>query len=198
MGNYLPRCCSRSLTWYCCSTSFLLLVVFSEKQQRLSATTRSICTSTAGRLEPLASPVNFDFPPSRDTCCSHLEVRRYDTWRHVSAGSAAVLLIFHSDFQLWYVVWELTSVNWQKTIIGTITFQKRLALETKDLHVYYGQEAIRGIDAAIRENKITALGPSGCGKSTFLRSLNRMNDTIDIAKVAGQILYQGVDVSSTK
>ena len=49
-----------------------------------------------------------------------------------------------------------------------------------------------------KKNKITALiGPSGCGKSTFLRSLNRMNDTIDIAKVTGQILYQGVDVNAS-
>ena len=46
------------------------------------------------------------------------------------------------------------------------------------------------------KNKITALiGPSGSGKSTYLRSLNRMNDTIDIAKVTGQILYQGIDVN---
>lgn len=45
-------------------------------------------------------------------------------------------------------------------------------------------------------NKITALiGPSGSGKSTYLRSLNRMNDTIDIAKVTGQILYRGIDVN---
>ena len=43
------------------------------------------------------------------------------------------------------------------------------------------------------KNKITALiGPSGSGKSTYLRSLNRMNDTIDIAKVTGQILYRGL------
>lgn len=46
------------------------------------------------------------------------------------------------------------------------------------------------------KNKITALiGPSGCGKSTYLRSLNRMNDTIDIAKVTGQILYEGIDIN---
>ena len=44
---------------------------------------------------------------------------------------------------------------------------------------------------------IVFVGPSGCGKSTFLRSLNRMNDTIDIAKVTGQILYQGVDVNAS-
>ena len=90
----------------------------------------------------------------------------------------------------------MTKYNWDERHI--ITFpEKELALETKDLHVYYGQkEAIKGIDMQFEKNKITALiGPSGCGKSTFLRSLNRMNDTIDIAKVTGQILYQGIDVN---
>ena len=92
----------------------------------------------------------------------------------------------------------MTKYNWDERHI--ITFpEKKLALETKDLHVYYGQkEAIKGIDMQFEKNKITALiGPSGCGKSTFLRSLNRMNDTIDIAKVTGQILYQGVDVNAS-
>ena len=77
----------------------------------------------------------------------------------------------------------MTKYNWDERHI--ITFpEKKLALETKDLHVYYGQkEAINGIDMQFEKNKITALiGPSGCGKSTFLRSLNRMNDTIDVAK----------------
>ena len=92
----------------------------------------------------------------------------------------------------------MTKYNWDERHI--ITFpEKKLALETKDLHVYYGQkEAIKGIDMQFEKNKITALiGPSGCGKSTFLRSLNRMNDTIDIAKVTGQILYEGVDVNAS-
>ena len=92
----------------------------------------------------------------------------------------------------------MTKYNWDERHI--ITFpEKKLALETKDLHVYYGQkEAINGIDMQFEKNKITALiGPSGCGKSTFLRSLNRMNDTIDVAKVTGQILYEGVDVKGS-
>ena len=81
----------------------------------------------------------------------------------------------------------MTKYNWNERHI--ITFpEEKLALATKDLHVYYGQkEAIKGIDMQFEKNKITALiGPSGCGKSTFLRSLNRMNDTIDIAKVTGR------------
>lgn len=86
--------------------------------------------------------------------------------------------------------------NWNERHI--ITFpEEKVALSTKDLHVYYGgKEAIKGIDMQFEKNKITALiGPSGCGKSTYLRSLNRMNDTIDIAKVTGEILYEGIDVN---
>ena len=91
----------------------------------------------------------------------------------------------------------MTEYNWNERHI--ITFpEEKLALSTKDLHVYYGEkEAIKGIDMQFEKNKITALiGPSGCGKSTFLRSLNRMNDTIDIAKVTGQILFEGIDVNA--
>ncbi|HEK9995858.1 TPA: phosphate ABC transporter ATP-binding protein [Streptococcus equi subsp. zooepidemicus] len=90
----------------------------------------------------------------------------------------------------------MTEYNWNERHI--ITFpEETIALATKDLHVYYGsKEAIKGIDMQFEKNKITALiGPSGCGKSTYLRSLNRMNDTIDIARVTGEILYQGIDVN---
>ena len=90
----------------------------------------------------------------------------------------------------------MTEYNWNERHILTFP-DDNIALATKDLHVYYGgKEAIKGIDMQFEKNKITALiGPSGSGKSTYLRSLNRMNDTIDIAKVTGQILYQGIDVN---
>ena len=91
----------------------------------------------------------------------------------------------------------MVEYNWNERHI--ITFpEEKLALSTKDLHVYYGdKEAINGIDMQFEKNKITALiGPSGCGKSTFIRSLNRMNDTIDIAKVTGKILYNDIDVNA--
>ena len=90
----------------------------------------------------------------------------------------------------------MSKYNWDERHI--ITFpEEKVALSTKDLHVYYGKnESIKGVDMQFEKNKITALiGPSGSGKSTYLRSLNRMNDTIDIAKVTGQILYQGIDVN---
>ncbi|MDY4511770.1 ATP-binding cassette domain-containing protein, partial [Streptococcus hyovaginalis] len=93
----------------------------------------------------------------------------------------------------------MSEYNWDERHI--ITFpEENLILSTNDLHVHYGKnEAIKGIDMQFEKNKITALiGPSGCGKSTFLRSLNRMNDTIDSAKVTGEIMYQGIDVNASE
>lgn len=58
-----------------------------------------------------------------------------------------------------------------------------------DVSVYYGEKrALFDVNLNIRENTVTALiGPSGCGKSTFLRTLNRMNDTIENCRVTGKI-----------
>ena len=67
---------------------------------------------------------------------------------------------------------------------------------TKDVHVYYGEtEAIKGIDLDIYQNEVIAfIGPSGCGKSTFLRTLNRMNDTIDTCRVTGKVTLDNQDI----
>ncbi|RQG91657.1 phosphate ABC transporter ATP-binding protein [Natrarchaeobius halalkaliphilus] len=69
-------------------------------------------------------------------------------------------------------------------------------IESRDLDVYYGDDqALHGINMGIPERKVTALiGPSGCGKSTFLRSINRMNDLIDIARVDGELRFHGKNV----
>lgn len=74
-----------------------------------------------------------------------------------------------------------------------------IALDTEDIHVWYGQnEAIKGVSLQFEEKKITSLiGPSGCGKSTYLRSLNRMNDEIANTKVTGKINYQGLDINAS-
>jgi phosphate transport system ATP-binding protein len=63
-------------------------------------------------------------------------------------------------------------------------------LRVINLDFYYGQtQALHGITLDIAANRITALiGPSGCGKSTFLRSLNRMYETVRYARLEGQIL----------
>ncbi|MGH3679499.1 MAG: phosphate ABC transporter ATP-binding protein PstB [Natronosporangium sp.] len=62
--------------------------------------------------------------------------------------------------------------------------------------VYYGSfRAVRDVDLEVANHQITALiGPSGCGKSTLLRSLNRMNDLIPGARVAGTVAYHGEDI----
>ena len=61
---------------------------------------------------------------------------------------------------------------------------------------YYGDtHAIKSVDVEIGDKAVTAfIGPSGCGKSTFLRCLNRMNDTIPIARITGRITLDGEDI----
>lgn len=69
-------------------------------------------------------------------------------------------------------------------------------ISTSDVHVYYGEaEAIKGIDLNIYENEVIAfIGPSGCGKSTFLRTLNRMNDTIDSCRITGKVMLDNQNI----
>ncbi len=70
----------------------------------------------------------------------------------------------------------------------------------RNCQVYYGDtHAIKDVSVDIADNTVTAfIGPSGCGKSTFLRCLNRMNDTIDICRVEGDILLDGEDIYDSK
>jgi phosphate transport system ATP-binding protein len=70
---------------------------------------------------------------------------------------------------------------------------RRPIFELRDVSVRYGEKlAVDGVSLDIAENNITALiGPSGCGKSTLIRCLNRMNDLIPSATVAGEISYHG-------
>ena len=74
--------------------------------------------------------------------------------------------------------------------------QTDLRMQARDVNVFYGDDhALRGVSLDVPNRHVTALiGPSGCGKSTFLRCLNRMNDTIDIARVEGSILLEGEDI----
>ena len=69
-------------------------------------------------------------------------------------------------------------------------------IETKNLELWYGDfKALKGINLAIPEKKITALiGPSGCGKSTYLKTLNRMNDLVEGCRITGEITLDGEDI----
>ena len=81
----------------------------------------------------------------------------------------------------------------QNPAIGHNTVPKMTA---RDVNVFYGQkQAIKNVSIDVSAEHVTAfIGPSGCGKSTFLRCLNRMNDTVDGARVEGRIELDGQDV----
>src|SRR5580658_3764367 len=60
---------------------------------------------------------------------------------------------------------------------------------------YHRKRAVENVDVDVADKRVLALiGPSGCGKSTFLRSLNRMNDTIEGVKVTGSVKLEGHDI----
>jgi phosphate transport system ATP-binding protein len=74
--------------------------------------------------------------------------------------------------------------------------EARPKLQAVNLNFYYGGfHALHDISLDVPEKRITALiGPSGCGKSTFLRTLNRINETVKGARYEGQVLLDGQDV----
>ena len=69
-------------------------------------------------------------------------------------------------------------------------------MRAEGVNVFYGdKQAIKDVSIAVGTDLVTAfIGPSGCGKSTFLRSLNRMNDTVASARVTGRIELDGEDI----
>lgn len=72
-------------------------------------------------------------------------------------------------------------------------------MTARDVSVFYGaKQAVKGVSIDIDMDNVTAfIGPSGCGKSTFLRTLNRMNDTIASARVEGEITLDGENIYSS-
>src|SRR6187401_953948 len=86
-----------------------------------------------------------------------------------------------------------------RATVGNITVEDPI-FSCRDVDVYYGSKhAIKkvGIDVG-RKQVLAMIGPSGCGKSTFLRCLNRMNDTIEGARVEGSIMLDGKDIHDKK
>ena len=72
-------------------------------------------------------------------------------------------------------------------------FQPELVFDARDVSIFYGaKQALSAVTLGIRRGEITALiGPSGCGKTTFLRSLNRMNDSVSGFRIDGSVRYHG-------
>ncbi len=73
---------------------------------------------------------------------------------------------------------------------------EEIKISARGVQVYYGDiHAIKDVDVDVQDKMVTAfIGPSGCGKSTFLRCINRMNDTIDSARVEGEITLDGENI----
>lgn len=82
-----------------------------------------------------------------------------------------------------------------KETVGKV-FAKDPKMSMRNVNVFYGdKQAINDVTLDLARNQVTALiGPSGCGKSTFLRCLNRMNDTIPICKIEGDLRLDGDDI----
>ncbi len=78
----------------------------------------------------------------------------------------------------------------------TDVMSNKIKIAARNVQVYYGDNhAIKDVSVDILDKTVTAfIGPSGCGKSTFLRCINRMNDTIAISSVQGDILIDGEDI----
>ena len=73
---------------------------------------------------------------------------------------------------------------------------ENIKVKVKNFDFYYGKtQVLKKISMDIVMNKVTGIiGPSGCGKSTFLRSINRMNDTILGSRAEGDIKIDGVNI----
>jgi phosphate transport system ATP-binding protein len=82
-----------------------------------------------------------------------------------------------------------------RTTVGEITVANPV-MSARGVNVHYGDKhAIRDVSLDVAHNEvISMIGPSGCGKSTFLRCLNRLNDTIETARVTGKITLDGQDI----
>ncbi len=94
---------------------------------------------------------------------------------------------------------KITDVSEITETVG-IPFTDNAKMSMRNVDVFYGEkQAIFDVSLDIGVNEVIAMiGPSGCGKSTFLRCLNRMNDTIDICKVKGQLNLEGQDIYDPK
>jgi phosphate transport system ATP-binding protein len=90
---------------------------------------------------------------------------------------------------------QMTEFTLERTLVAQEA-QPPAKMSGRNVNVFYGaKQALDNVNLDIGEKQVTALiGPSGCGKSTFLRCLNRMNDTIDIARIEGEITLDGRDI----
>ncbi len=94
---------------------------------------------------------------------------------------------------------ELASAQHSRETVGDFTAAEP-RMVCRNVDVWYGnKQAIKNVSLDIGKNEVVSMiGPSGCGKSTFLRSLNRMNDTIVDCRVTGSIQLDGEEIYDKK
>jgi phosphate transport system ATP-binding protein len=126
-------------------------------------------------------------PQGSDTMPTMTESDKSD--RDEGAGDGADVALARSQAQMA----EIASKHGANPQEG-----KEVVLSLDGVSVSYsGAVAIRDVQLDIHKSIVTAfIGPSGCGKTTLLRSLNRMNDLIPGASVAGMVRYHGHDVNA--
>ena len=95
-------------------------------------------------------------------------------------------------------VMEHQTVDFADALKDQVSIMDKAApkVHSRKVCVHYGdKQALVDVDLDIPKNSVTSLiGPSGCGKSTYLRCINRMNDTIPIARVTGEIKIDDQDI----
>ncbi len=71
-------------------------------------------------------------------------------------------------------------------------------IAARGVSFYYGaKQALKNINIGFSPRRVTAIiGPSGCGKSTFIRLLNRMHELVPGTRLEGEILLDGLDITS--
>jgi phosphate transport system ATP-binding protein len=91
------------------------------------------------------------------------------------------------------------SIQDMKTDLGTVAAMAPPKIFARDVSVFYGEkQALKSVSVEIPSQAVMAfIGPSGCGKSTFLRCFNRMNDTVEGARVEGKITLDERDIYDT-
>lgn len=97
---------------------------------------------------------------------------------------------------------EETSLSRRQTPEKTVgeVFVENPKMTARDVDIFYGdKQAIKNVTLDVGAEEIVAfVGPSGCGKSTFLRSFNRMNDTIEGCRLEGEVKIDGQDIYDRK
>ncbi len=90
----------------------------------------------------------------------------------------------------------MNDMSLKKIDMPNILLQRPTKITARNVNVFYGdKQAIKELSIDIPDRAVSAfIGPSGCGKSTFLRTINRMNDTIPSCRVQGEILVDGADI----